>query len=245
MMQIRGSRDSRGQAMVEMALVLPLFLMVLMGIIILGIGVFYQQQVTNAAREAARYASTHSGTAQCATASHLDPRSGKVDPVSGRASAGLAPDYYYPCDTPQLGWPNMTASARSLIFGLNPQVLKVGACWSGYVTATQYDAPPPDAVQPPSPSTWAQCLIDGQDPTNSPRTCSPGLTSGCIRCTDGIASTTVDMASDISDGPGRIVGNTVTAYACYLWSPPLAGFLLIPSVIPLQAAITEPIERQQ
>ena len=45
---------ARGQTLVETALVLPLFLMVVLGIIVMGIGLFYQQQVTNAAREAAR-----------------------------------------------------------------------------------------------------------------------------------------------------------------------------------------------
>ena len=35
-----------GQTLVEIALILPLFLMVLVGIIVLGIGVFYQQQMT-------------------------------------------------------------------------------------------------------------------------------------------------------------------------------------------------------
>ena len=40
-------------------------------------------------------------------------------------------------------------------------------------------------------------------------------------------------------------GNQVTAYACMQWSPPLAGFLLIPSSITMQAVITEVIHRQQ
>jgi Flp pilus assembly protein TadG len=63
----------RGQAMVELALILPLFIMLLVGVIVLGVGVFYQQQLTNAAREAARYASIHSATAQCPTVSKLPP----------------------------------------------------------------------------------------------------------------------------------------------------------------------------
>ena len=57
------TRVAEGQTLVELTLVLPLFLMVLVGIVILGIGVFYQQQVANAAREAARYAAIHSATA--------------------------------------------------------------------------------------------------------------------------------------------------------------------------------------
>src|SRR5439155_10377520 len=98
--------------------VLPLFLMLIFGIIILGIGVFYQQQVTNAAREAARYASVNSGTAICPTNSHLDPRAFKTDPWTGRTSTGLAPLSYAICDPPATGWPSMTARARRVIFGL-------------------------------------------------------------------------------------------------------------------------------
>jgi len=71
----RSATASRGQAMVELALVFPLFVMLLFGIIILGIGVFYSQQVTNAAREAARYASIHSATASKPTVSWLNPTS--------------------------------------------------------------------------------------------------------------------------------------------------------------------------
>ena len=61
-----------GQALVETALVLPLFLTIVLGVIVLGIGLFYQQQVTNAAREAARYAAIHSATSDCPTSSRLD-----------------------------------------------------------------------------------------------------------------------------------------------------------------------------
>ena len=52
-MLVRRAPSLRGQTMVELALILPLFLSLLLGIVILGVGVFYQQQVTNAAREAA------------------------------------------------------------------------------------------------------------------------------------------------------------------------------------------------
>ena len=88
--------------MIELALVLPLFLMVLIGIITLGIGVFYQQQLTNAAREAARYASIHSATAQCPTVPSLDP---------ARRNRPLS---YARCDQPAAGWPKMTAAAQCI-----------------------------------------------------------------------------------------------------------------------------------
>ena len=95
--------SARGQALVEFGLVAPLFIMVLTGIITFGIGVFYQQQLTNAAREAARYAAIHSATAQCPTVPNLpyDPQ-GTYKPLS-----------YARCDRPENGWPFMTAAGRN------------------------------------------------------------------------------------------------------------------------------------
>jgi len=236
--------SSRGQAMVELALAAPLFLMLLIGVIALGIGIFYQQQVTNAAREAARYASIHSFTSSQPTVSKLVPQS---PPLS-----------YVAFDRPEDGWPYMTAAARSLVFGLDRNEVNVAACWSGYqeidpVTGnpdpSKYDAPPPVAspgydvapgASPPvywDPDTeFVQCTIDGADPTANP---------DAISCTGALAATTVDEASNASEAPGRIVANVVTAYACYEWQPPLAGFLLIPETVTLRAVISEPIQRQQ
>src|SRR5687768_8352885 len=112
----------RGQTMIEMALIAPMFFAVLLGIIVLGIGIFFQQQVTNAAREAARFASTNSATAQCPTVSKLDPI-GSMLPPSGS---------YARCDRPDDGWPRMTAAGRQAIFGMSPGSVQIAACWSGY-----------------------------------------------------------------------------------------------------------------
>lgn len=213
--------------MVELALAFPLFLVVFMGIIVIGIGVFYQQQVTNAAREAARHAAIHSATAQCPTVSTLDP---VIDPTSGTGR-------YYRCDAPENQWPEMTQAARNKVFGLAPSALNVTACWSGWVdNATgSIDAPPNGTVAGQS-SAWAPCLIDGQDPSVNPEQ---------IGCNAALYNATTDTASDLSEGQGRIVANQVTAYACYAWSPPMAGFLLIPETVILRGVITEPIQRQQ
>ena len=50
------STESRGQALVEFALVVPLFLLLLFGILDLGRGVFAYNTIQNAAREAVRLA---------------------------------------------------------------------------------------------------------------------------------------------------------------------------------------------
>lgn len=212
----------RGQAMVELALVLPLFLMVLFGIIILGVGVFYQQQLTNAAREAARYAVIHSSTSDCPTVSWLDP-----DPLA--TPGGII----YRCDPPDTGWPQMTSYTRGRLIGIQASAVRIAACWSGYWTKdglgnwAAWDAAP-------SPGNFRGCTIGGIDPrTNTaslpcPATTTPGD----------------DMASDLANSTG-VNANQVTVYACYEWRPPLAGFLLIPQTVHLRAVITEALEYQQ
>jgi hypothetical protein len=223
----------RGQTLVEAALVMPMLVMLLFGIITIGIGVFYQQQITNAAREAARYAAIHSASAVC-------PTTGDYDPAS--------PPQTYPvvttpggCDRKAMGWPRMTAAAQQAVFGLPRADLNVSACWSGYRkdSATgALDAPPPGDYSAigigPITSVFVQCTIDGQDPTTNP---------GAIGCADGLP--TADQASSMSDSVANPIANTVTAYACYVWEPPLAGFLLIPEQITLRGVITEAIQRQQ
>ena len=52
-------RRSRGQAMVEFALIAPLFFFLLFSIIEFGRAVYYIQMLNNAAREGARYAIVH------------------------------------------------------------------------------------------------------------------------------------------------------------------------------------------
>ncbi|NJD27673.1 MAG: pilus assembly protein [Chloroflexi bacterium] len=57
---LRGRRE--GQALVEVALVAPLFFLMLFGAIDLGRVIWANDVVANAAREGARYASVHAGT---------------------------------------------------------------------------------------------------------------------------------------------------------------------------------------
>lgn len=240
-MDRRREESSSGQALVEFALAAPLFFMVLIGIIVLGIMVFYNQQLTNAAREAARFASIHSATALCPTVSTLDP--GKPGYLPGYSSAAQPPRTYLRCDTPSQGWPAMTAFARTKVFGLNPTSVLLSACWSGYVDPerSNFDARPPgtyqiNAVSVTVNSEFRQCHIGGQDPTVNPES---------IACQSGLGLE--DTASDASSGgaEGRVVNNRVTVYACFEWSPPAAGFLLIPETMTFRAVISEPIQRQQ
>lgn len=55
-MRIHPSHDARGQAMVEFALVIPIFLLMIFGILDLGRAVYAYSTLNNAAREGARVA---------------------------------------------------------------------------------------------------------------------------------------------------------------------------------------------
>lgn len=227
-MRRRVDTQPHGQTLVELALVLPLFLMVLVGIIGFGIGVFYQQQLSNAAREGARFAAIHSASALCPTEGSLQPllsRAPLTYPITG-------------CDTKAAGRPFLTPHTRAATFGLPRNEVRLAACWSGYRddSTGAYDAPPRGTydVIGTINSTFVQCQIDGVYPTQN---------ASAIGCTDGLPTT--DQASALSESKDAIVANTVTAYTCYVWRPPMAGFLLIPPQVILRAVATEAIQRQQ
>lgn len=209
-------RRTGGQALVEFALVFPIFLALLFALIVFGLYVFYQQQLANAARDAARYAATHSSTAQCPTVSTLDPVS------ANRAES------YYRCDPPELGWPRMTQAARSAIWGMSPAAVNLTACWSGFQDSSgNHDA------LPSSPNTFAQCTIGGLDPTEA---------SSSMACPAGAPS---DTASALAAVGNQNFPTRVSVYACFNWTPPMAGFVLMPSSFTLRAVVTEVLHRQQ
>jgi TadE-like protein len=214
-MSVTGGRG-RGQALVEFSLVFPIFAMVLFGIISLGLWVFYQQQLSNATREAARYAAIHSSGAQCPTVSHRDPQA--------------YPNSYFRCDAPENGWPRMVAAGRSAVWGMNSSSVSIVGCWSGYVDGSGNDAPPGSPG-----SSYAPCTIAGQvaetSVANLPCPVAPSDAS--------------DTASDVSFNAGLAYETRVTVYACFRWSPPMAGFLLIPSQVTIRAGLTEIVQRQQ
>jgi TadE-like protein len=204
-----------GQALTEFALIFPIFVLALVGSIVIGMFLFYQAQVTNAAREGARFAIVHSATAQCPTVSWKDPN-----------LAGLSLGTYARCDAPP-SWPKLTDYARAKLFGLPKNLVGVTACWSGYTSGATYDQPPKDPATH-APNTFAPCTIGGVDPTTA---------TGSLPC-PATTITTDDKASDLHD-------NQVSVYACYVWKPPMGGFLLLPSSITIRAVVTEVVQRQQ
>lgn len=230
----RNARTSsgRGQALTEFALIAPLLLLVIGGIITLGIGVFYQQQVANAAREAARFAAIHSATSQCPTTSWLDPNWSRIGPEIDQT-------VYYDCDPPNLRWPEMTEHSRGYVFGLNRSGVHFSACWSGYwdgdpaVNPNAYDAAPARADG--TPNTFHDCTIGGTDPRTA---------TSAISCPAPMTSASDDMASNLAASSDLSSANQVTVYACYVWSPPFLAQLLGGSIT-LQAVVTEAMQHQQ
>jgi hypothetical protein len=231
---IRRGSSRRGQALAEFALVLPLFIVVLGGIIIFGIGVFYQQQLTNAAREAARYAAIHSATSQC-------PASSWIEPALNRLPDTFELDTYLTCDPPGLRWPEMTAHARSRVFGLDATAVHFAACWSGYWDedpVTSHDAP---AIgEDGLPNVFHECTIGGVNPRtdSGSLSCPPPLTVEGAFPGDGD-----DQASNLAFS-GSTTTNQVTVYACYEWAPPLLS-AFTGGTVTMRAVITEAMQHQQ
>ncbi|HUR02600.1 MAG TPA: TadE family protein [Nonomuraea sp.] len=226
----RRPRRPSGQALVETALAIPILLMLVFAIIAFGLYVFYNQQLANAAREAARYAAVNSSTAQCPTVSRLDPPD------------TLKPRTYVRCDAPENGWPQMTAAARTKVWGIAPTQVSISACWSGYVDALNNH----DSL-PQAPNVFTDCTIQGVNPRTDPANiaCPAPATvpSGLVpQKANGD-----DKASDIAVATGNNLAypTVVTVYACMVWAPPLAGFVLIPSQVTLRAVISEALQRQQ
>ena len=225
-MKLRGA--AQGQTLVELALVLPVLTAVLVGIIGFGIAVFYQHQVTNTSREAARWAAVNSATAQCPTVSWL-PAEGDRLPSSGS---------YYECDPPATGWPVLRERVESVLFGIDKQAVKVAACWSSYHQGSAYDAFPGSVD-----SVWHGCTINGVDPRTATGSVVIGGNPGQPCRGDAVPPFTIATDDTGSSTPYR--ANRVTAYACYSWSPPLAGFMGIPTQVTLRAVVTETIQQQQ
>jgi hypothetical protein len=217
-------RRTRGQALVEFALIAPLLFLTIGGIISLGIGVFYQQQLTNAAREAARYAAIHSETSQCPTRSNRDPHFSMLPPGYEEND----------CDPANLRWPFMTAHARSHVWGLTASAVHFGACWSGYWDNDTggYDAAPAKADG--TPNRFENCKIGGLDPLAE---------TSLLPCPPPLTTETDDQASSLAHSSVP-TANQVTVYACYVWNPPFLG-PLIGSQITLRAVITESMQHQQ
>ena len=240
---IRPSRRDRcaSQALAEFAIVFPIAMIVIISIIVLGMYVFYQQQITNVAREAARFAGVHSSGAACPTSSWRDPQA----PPSSYA------EFPFHCDGPArpgdlVPWPAMTAHARTYAWGVSPSSVMVNACWSGYLPPGTVITGYPDYSKAggfpqadyPAIENIAGTVVENQFIQCTIAGTNPVTNLDSLGCSLRMTTAGDDPASDIP-------GNQVTAYACFRWSPPLAGLFFVPASVTMRAAITEVIQRQQ
>jgi Flp pilus assembly protein TadG len=87
----RHRRHSIGQAMVELAFTLPIFLVILLGLVEGGRYVFYSETLNHAAREGARYAIIHGEHAEngAPTGPPHDPTAAAVKQAIRDAAIGL------------------------------------------------------------------------------------------------------------------------------------------------------------
>lgn len=104
-------RPNEGQTLVEFALVIPIMLLFLLGIVDLGRGIYIYSVVSNVAREGARYAIVH----------------GSLAPADGETASG-------PGTSDASGATYVVPAASALAFGLDRNKLKVGVCWGSGCT---------------------------------------------------------------------------------------------------------------
>ncbi len=123
------ARRSRGQALVEFALVIPLFLALVMGTLDMGRVVWAGNSLASAAREGARFAIVHGGAGS-------DPCPvGPLSPLYGDPPATWPADCLYP--SPSKEWIKNIASGAAIAGGSNVTVtVCYGAACSGDTDAT-------------------------------------------------------------------------------------------------------------
>jgi hypothetical protein len=100
---VRHGSRSRGQGLVEFALVLPIFMVILIGMVDLGRAIWANNSVANAAREAARFAAVHGGSCKdlvstaCSSSSYCPV--GPKGPLTAVPAASTSCPYPSPSKT--------------------------------------------------------------------------------------------------------------------------------------------------
>ena len=79
--RLRRTPHSRGQAMVEFALVAPIFLLMLFFLIEAGRFILYYEMLNNATREGARYAIVHGSNSSCPSGPAPPGQTNPCDPT--------------------------------------------------------------------------------------------------------------------------------------------------------------------
>jgi hypothetical protein len=134
----RASWDERGQGLVELALALPLLLLILLGIADLGRAFYYTVMITGAAREAAAYAAGNPSADAAAVAQHACNASGLVA-YGSACPASFAVTCVATCPTSggdsgvrvTYAFSLISAYLVDRVFNVNPLVLRAEARFPG------------------------------------------------------------------------------------------------------------------
>lgn len=118
------ARDERGQSTVELAILLPLLLILLIGIVDVAVGVNSYVTVTDASREAANYAILHPTASPAAIESAATARSAPL------ASIAVSASYYNTSTGTFVAWPNGGLASSSPSPRAIPVRVDVSYAWS-------------------------------------------------------------------------------------------------------------------
>ncbi|HET9852412.1 MAG TPA: TadE/TadG family type IV pilus assembly protein [Candidatus Limnocylindrales bacterium] len=157
----RGAR-SRGQGLVEFALVFPLFILLVMAIADLGLAVFAYNSITNAAREGARLAIVNQDSAKVterATSQSSVARAPTVTVAFYRAAADGTPDTSTTCPIGAATYIAVGCLAVVTFEGDYEPITPIigNVVFGGGVTFTAETVLPVEYSCPNSTQTAAQC----------------------------------------------------------------------------------------
>lgn len=160
--RFRPSPDRRGQSLVEFAIVLPIFLILVMAIADLGLAVFSYNSITNAAREGARLAIVNqdgaSITARATSQAHV-ARNPVVTFHFYQAAADGTPDVANPCPIGASSYIAVGCLAVVTFAGDYQPITPIigNIVFGGGVTFTAETVLPVEFQCPNSAQTAAQC----------------------------------------------------------------------------------------
>jgi len=118
---------SEGQGLVEFALVLPVFMVILIGMVDLGRAIWANNSVANSAREAARFASVHGGSCEDLLGSVCS--STNYCPVGPKAPSSAVPSASTSCPYPSPSKQSIYDTATGYLVGGGSSTTVTACYW--------------------------------------------------------------------------------------------------------------------
>jgi Flp pilus assembly protein TadG len=111
-LQIRGRERRRGQALVEFALVAPIFFLLLLAVIEAGRFIYHYEMLNNATRAGVRYAIIHGGNSADPTGPPNDASGADIKQAVSDAAFGLVGVGQMTIPNPTYAGPNGSSNKR-------------------------------------------------------------------------------------------------------------------------------------